>query len=76
LRENTPVPLHQRHSDSTQFKFGRLANLPAINTQSVNLASEFFQSPQMAEEDMLDHHIQTLSKQLEQKNKKIASLQL
>lgn len=25
---------------------------------------------------MLDHHIQTLSKQLEQKNKKIAALQL
>jgi chaperonin cofactor prefoldin len=29
----------------------------------------------MGEEDMLDHHIQTLSKQLEQKNKKIAALQ-
>lgn len=61
IKETVPIVMSTRHSNTVGSKFGRLANLPAISTQSVNLTSNMVH-PEMGEEESIDLRIQNLSK--------------
>lgn len=52
-----------------------MANIPAISTQSVNITGDLFKSDKMGDEALYDLRIQALTKDLDNRNRKIESLQ-
>lgn len=72
LKETAPLA-RQESCTPALSKFGRLANLPAISTHSVNLTAELLKSE--GEEGLLDLRLQALTRELDQRNKKLEALQ-